>query len=91
MLYFYNLIYITFNSNILFHSNFPTFVYKSGIFFSPDLAYICLKVSHLIATFSWRKVRTPKGSIADNIRRLSADRKDQCNRKNVQFGCSEIR
>jgi len=32
-----------FYSNILFHSNFPTFVFKSGIFFSPFLSVILSK------------------------------------------------
>ena len=36
-----------------------------------------------------RKVRTPKCGIADNIRPPKGE--DQCNRKYVQFGCSEIR
>ena len=48
LLYFYNL-RITFNSNILFHSNFPTFVYKSGIFLSRHFVVILREVSRLIA------------------------------------------
>ena len=48
LLYFYTL-RITFYSNILFHSNFPTFVYKSGIFLSRYFVVILQPVSRLIA------------------------------------------
>jgi len=46
---------------------------------------------HLIALAirKERKVRTPQSSIAGNTR--PSNEADQCNRKQVQFGCSEIR
>jgi len=36
-----------------------------------------------------RKVRTPQSSIAGNTRPSRGE--DKCNRKQVQFGCSETR
>ena len=55
---------------------------KSAIF-APKQAGLSLRPPR-----SGRKVRTPKCSIAGNARPPQGE--DQCNRKDVQFGCSEI-
>ena len=65
----------------------------SGFFMKMNYFYNDnIKKSRLILSscfLACRKVRTPKSIIADNIRPARAE--DQCNRKQVQFGCSETR